>query len=115
MEMDRRSFLSSVGGVAAVTFLDVGSPLATPVLDAAAYAQSGAIGGLNAGALRDRANADGEFLLKARYWDARLRLEIGDRPYDVVVQRGRIADITAASGAGTQDVRIAGPAAAWSS
>ena len=66
MEMDRGSFLSSVGGVAAVTFLDIGSPLATPALGAAAYAQSAATGGLNVGAFRDRANADGEFLLKAR-------------------------------------------------
>ena len=114
MAMDRRSFLSTVGGVAAVTFLDPGSPLATPVLEAAAYAQSGGAGGVNLGALRDRANADGEFLLKARYWDARLRLEIGDRPYNVAVQRGTIVEFAPASAPGTPDVRIAGPAAAWS-
>jgi pimeloyl-ACP methyl ester carboxylesterase len=115
MEMDRRSFLSSVGGVATVTFLDIGSPLATPALDAAAYAQSSGAGALNVAALRDRANADGEFLLKARYWDARLRLEVGNRPYNVIVQRGRIAEFAAAPAPGTADVRIAGPAAAWSS
>src|ERR1700688_79269 len=110
MEMDRRVFLSTVGGVAAVTFLDMGSPFATPVLDAAAYSQSGSAGGLSVGSARDRANKGGEILHKARYWDARLRLEVGDRPYDVVVQHGKIADFAAASAAGTPDVRIAGPA-----
>ena len=115
MELDRRSFLVSVGGVAAVTFLDRGSSEAAPPLAPAAYAQSGSAGGLNAGAFRDRANADGEFLLKARYWDARLQLEIGDRPYSVVVQKGRIAELAPASAPGNPDVRITGPAAAWSS
>jgi len=113
--MDRRSFLSTVGGVAAISFLDAGSPLAAPALDAAAFAQAGSAGGLNVGSLRDRANADGEFLLKARYWDARIRLEVGNRPYNVVVQRGKIAEFSAASAPGSPDVRIAGPAPAWSS
>jgi len=115
MQLDRRSFLASVGSVAAVTFLEPGSPEASPPLAPAAYAQSGSPGGLNAAAFRDRANADGEFLLKARYWDARLQLEIDDRPYSVVVQTGRVTDVAPASAPGNPDVRITGPAAAWSS
>lgn len=115
MDLDRRSFLATVGSVAAVTFLDPGSSEATPLLEPAAYAQAGSPGGMNVGALRDRVNGDGEFLLKARYWDARLRLEIGDRPYNMVVQRGKIAEFAPASAPDSSDVRIAGPAAAWSS
>jgi hypothetical protein len=61
----------------------------------------------------NRANADGEFLVAARYWDARLRLEIGDRPYDVLVQAGKIADFTVASAAFVHDVKIAGPVETW--
>jgi len=113
MDLDRRSFLSTVGGVATVTFLDLGSPLATPALDAASYAQTPSAAGLKPETVRDRANADGEFLLKARYWDARIRLEVADRPYSVVVRKGRIAEFATATAPGTPDVRIAGPAAAW--
>jgi pimeloyl-ACP methyl ester carboxylesterase len=115
MELDRRSFLASVGSVAAVTFLEPGSLEAAPPLAPAAYAQSGSAGGLNTAAFRDRANGDGEFLLKARYWDATLALEIGDRPYSLVVQKGKIAEFAPASAPGNPDVRISGPVAAWSS
>jgi pimeloyl-ACP methyl ester carboxylesterase len=114
MELNRRSFLTRVGGVAAVTFLEPGSSEAAPRLAPAAYAQSTSAGGLDTAACRNRANADGEFLLKARYWEARLQLEIGDRPYSLVVQKGRIAEFAPASVPGTPDVRISGPVAAWS-
>jgi pimeloyl-ACP methyl ester carboxylesterase len=115
MELDRRSFLASVGSVAAVTFLDPGAPAAAPALDVAAFTQTASGVGLDLAALRGRANADGEFLLKARYWDARIRLEMGGRPFNMNVVKGQIADIAPASAPGTPDVRIAGPDAAWSS
>ena len=44
MDMNRRSFLSTMSGVAAVTFIEPGSPLAPRLLDPAAYAQSAAAG-----------------------------------------------------------------------
>ena len=115
MELDRRSFLASVGSVAAVTFLDPGAGSATPALEPSAYEQAAGTGGPDVEALRGRVNADGEFLLKARYWDARLRLEIGDRPFNATITRGRVAELTPASAPGAADVRIAGPTAAWSS
>jgi pimeloyl-ACP methyl ester carboxylesterase len=114
MEVDRRSFLAALGGVAGVTFVDTGSPEAMPALSATAYAQT-AGSGFNVAAFRDRANTDGEFLLKARYWDAHLRLEMGDRPYDMIVRKGHIAEFAPAASPGDADVRIAGPIAAWSS
>ena len=112
MEIDRRTFMASLGGAAtAVNFLESTARAATPTPSFAQ--QGGAPAGFDPRALRDRANGDGEFLLKARYWDARLRLEIGDHPYDVLVQAGKIADFAPAAAAGKPDVRIAGPAQAW--
>jgi pimeloyl-ACP methyl ester carboxylesterase len=115
MDMKRRSFLLTLGSVAGVTFMDFGSPEATPALPLTAYAQSGSAGGFDVAAFRDRANADGEFLLKARYWDAHVRLEMGDRPYTVTVQNGRVAGVESSGAPGAADVRIAGPMTAWSS
>ena len=113
MTINRRSFIASVGGLgAAVTFLDWGADAATPALPKAAYAAQGANGSF-AATLRDRLNSDGEFLLKARYWDARLQLEIGSRPYTMVVGSGRVAELAAATAPGKADIRIAGPEAAW--
>src|SRR5688572_7534632 len=115
MELDRRSFLGSVGSVVTVTFLEPGSPGAPKPLGITAYAQAPAAqGGTDVSALRDRINKDGEFLLKARYWDSHVRLEIGDRPYDLVVERGQVSQVSPASAPGKFDVRIAGPIAAWS-
>jgi pimeloyl-ACP methyl ester carboxylesterase len=114
MQLDRRSFLGSVGSIVTVTFLEPGSPGATRPLGITAYAQTlGTQGGTDLSALRDRINKDGEFLLKARYWDSHLRLEIGDRPYDLVVERGQVSQISAASAPGKWAIRIAGPAPAW--
>jgi pimeloyl-ACP methyl ester carboxylesterase len=116
MDVDRRSFLASVGRVAPVVFLDPGGVGAAPPLSAAAFAQpADAHRGLEASALRDRLNADGEFSLKARYWNAHVRLEVGNRPFNVTVQQGRIAELSPATSAGQVDVRIAGPDSAWRS
>jgi pimeloyl-ACP methyl ester carboxylesterase len=115
MGMNRRAFMASVGSVAAVTFLERGARGAAPALDAGSFAQQPAGGDPNVGAFRDRANADGEFLLKARYWDASLRLEVGNRPYDVLVRQGKIANVAPATAPGKPDVRISGPATAWTS
>jgi pimeloyl-ACP methyl ester carboxylesterase len=110
MDMNRRSFMASVGGAATISWIDV-------VPRAEALAQTSAPQNSNAPfdvhALRDRLNADGEFLLKARYWDARLRLEIDDHRFNVVVRAGRVADFAPLITGGPIDVRISGPATAW--
>ena len=113
MTINRRSFIASVGGIGvAVTFVDWGANAAPPALPKSAYAAQGTNSSF-AGALRDRLNSDGEFLLKARYWDARIQLEIGSRPYTMVVRAGHVAELAAATAPGTADIRIAGPEAAW--
>jgi pimeloyl-ACP methyl ester carboxylesterase len=67
---------------------------------------------LDSGALRERINADGEFRIAARYWDARVRLDIGETPFDVTIRNGTVAEIVQ-PGRGVYDVRLAGPVSTW--
>jgi pimeloyl-ACP methyl ester carboxylesterase len=107
MEIDRRAFMASLGEAAvAINFLESSAFALAPD-------QQAPPAGFDPRALRTRANADGEFLLKARYWDAHLRVEIGDHPYDVLVQAGKVVDFKPAVAAGSPDVRIVGPAQVW--
>jgi pimeloyl-ACP methyl ester carboxylesterase len=111
--MNRRSFVTALGAATAgVSFLDWAAPGAAPSLSPRAYAQAEPAPTAIA-ALRDRLNADGEFRLKARYWDALIQLEVGDRPFQVAVANGQVATVAAADRARRPDVRIAGPEAAW--
>ena len=113
MEIDRRTFMTTVGGaVAAANWIGSEACSTRENVSAAGLQHVGA-GTIDPKAFLNRANADGEFLVAARYWDARLRLEIGDRPYDVLIQAGKIADFTVASAASVPDVKIAGPAETW--
>src|SRR5229473_3592610 len=107
MEIDRRAFMANLGAAAAALRLMESPAFTLPLVQQAPPA------GFDRRALRARANADGEFLLKARYWDAHLRVEIGDHPYDVLVQAGKVVDFAPAVAAGSPDVRIAGPAQVW--
>jgi len=106
MDIDRRTFMVSLGGAAAV------HSLASPAGAMPLVQQSGR-GAVDYGAVRDRANADGEFLLKARYWDARLLVDVGGDRHDVIIRSGRIADVAPATAGGDADVRITGSADAW--
>ena len=107
MPIDRRAFLAGVSGVAAgLTLVKDGE---TALLNAMA-APGAAPSTVDPKALLDRANADPEFKRAARYWDARLRLEVGDHPYDVVVRAGKIAELSAATSAtAAPDVKIWAP------
>lgn len=60
-----------------------------------------------------RANADGEFLLAARFWTAAVGLEVGEERYLLRLEDGRVAAFEAAPEAQAADVRVAAPAEAW--
>src|SRR5437870_3972057 len=86
MEIDRGTFIASLGATtAAGGLVKAGAGAATPM-------QGGSTAKLDFRALHERTNRDGEFLLKARYWNARLRLDVGDQPFEVRVVSGKITD-----------------------
>ena len=103
MKMHRRTFMASLGSAAAANL--VGST---------AGAQSGAgFLGLSPGEFRARANADGEFAATARFWDARVRMEIGEAAFDAVIRDGQMVEFGPATSAREPNVRIAGPTEMW--
>ena len=112
MRMNRRTFMASVGGAAAVGLVNTDANLKARE-SAGMPAQPADLPGFDPGALRDRVNADGEFRLAARQWDADVRLGIGDHAYDVVVVAGRITEVRPARSGDTPAVRITGPMDAW--
>ncbi len=108
MNIDRRTFIASLGATAtAGELLGATARAAVPVAQGASTVK------LDLHALRDRANSDGEFLLKARYWGARVRMNFGDDPFDLRIENGKITDGALASAPGTSDVRISGSPQAW--
>ena len=111
--IDRRTFMARVGGAAAAGNVLASAACNEEAGTSASAALPAARPGLDPRALRDRINSDGEFQLRARYWDASVRLQIDDSAYDVRVQAGRIAEIAPSTGSAKADVRIAGPAQAW--
>lgn len=63
-----------------------------------------------------RANADGEFCLAARLWDATVELVVGDHAYLMRLDRGRItefAPLQATHWALSCDLRISAPLHDW--
>lgn len=112
MPIRRRTFLAGIGGAAAsLTAVTQNSGAATPAQNPLATT---AVSFFDSRALVDRASADGEFQRAARYWNARLRLGIGDRTYDAVVRDGTLTTITPDTATTSQpDVTISGPADAW--
>lgn len=103
MEIHRRTFMARLGGAAAVSL--VGSkPRAQ---------QDAGLLALDPRAFRDRANADGEFGATARFWNAHVRMDIGETSFDAFIREGRLAEFAPSTGAGDPDVRIAGPAEIW--
>jgi pimeloyl-ACP methyl ester carboxylesterase len=90
------------GGIPAV---GVAAPKAFgPTVSAAGAGLSG---------LPERLNADPEFLLAARYWDVRLRLEVGEARYDVSIDGGKVSALQPATSGWRYDVRVTGPLSAW--
>ena len=43
--------------------------------------------------VRTRANVDGEFRIHARFWNSRIRLKIGDKRYQMVVDSGEMMNV----------------------
>ncbi len=63
----------------------------------------------------DSANEDGEFKIAARFWDANVRLDVGEQPHIMRVRDGRVVSLCkcdSAEAAG-YDVRISAPEADW--
>jgi len=67
--------------------------------------------------LQARANADGEFRLHARFWDASVCLQVTDSAHTttIVIRDGVVTSILhgSAAGSATGDVVIAAPRSAW--
>jgi hypothetical protein len=112
MEIDRRAFMASLGGAATSVPL-VNFHAGRGAIEANSLAQGAGLRGFNPQAIGDRANADAEFTLLARYWDGRLRLEMGDQFYEVVLREGRIAEFRRAASSDQADVKLAGPVQTW--
>ena len=64
-------------------------------------------------AVIDRANADGEFQLHARFWNARLALICGDETQRLTVSHGRMIATERETGGAEPDVTISAAAAEW--
>ena len=107
MEIDRRTFIATVSAAAASV-----NVLERPAR-AAAQAAGTTSAVLDPRALRDRANRDGEFLLKARYWNARVHLDVGSSGCELTIRAGKVVDAAAGTAGNDADVRISGPAEVW--
>ena len=58
------------------------------------------------------ANADGEFKLAARFWNADIRLEVGSDTYLMRMREGRLSEFSK-SDASKWDVKISAPESDW--
>ncbi|WP_159924004.1 hypothetical protein [Rhodococcus sp. WAY2] len=64
-------------------------------------------------------NLDPEFKIAARFWDAIIRLEIGDETYILVVREGRLKSMTPPAGnnfmtvSRNYDIEVSAPAEEW--
>jgi hypothetical protein len=63
--------------------------------------------------LAARANADGEFALHARFWNATVRLRIGERSYRLDVRDGAIARVKPWFGTIAADLAIEADESEW--
>ena len=114
MSVNRRTFMVRAGGAAvglSVTFAERPATARVPA-SASAAAQS-ALEGFDPQALSTRVNADPEFGIVAREWDALVQLGIDDYHYGVAVRNGRVVDVAPAGSTADFDVRVAGPLDAW--
>jgi hypothetical protein len=65
------------------------------------------------GALRQALNDDPEFRYSARYWDASLRLGIGDQPLHLTVEDGRVEAIRPWQAGDSSDLGIDASREEW--
>jgi len=63
--------------------------------------------------LADRVNADPEFALAARFWDATLRLDVGTESHRLRFESGALREVTACEREAECDLHIAAPAQEW--
>jgi hypothetical protein len=60
-----------------------------------------------------RANADGEFALHARFWNATVKLRVGQSSYRLAMHDGRLTECTPWLGAIAGDLAIEADEAEW--
>lgn len=114
MSVNRRTFMLRAGRAAvglSVTFAE--RPARARVPAGMSTSAQSALEGFDPRALSARVNADPEFGLAAREWDALVQLGIDDHHYGVSVRNGRVVEVAPASPGADFDVRIAGPLDAW--
>ena len=63
--------------------------------------------------MRRHANGDGELRMHARFWNSRIRLKIGDRRYQMVVDSGEIVSIDRWYRGTACDLAIMAPQVDW--
>ena len=63
--------------------------------------------------LAARANADGEFRLQARFWNASIRVDTGDGVVRIAIGDGRIAAVEPWGGRIASDLAISASTDAW--
>ncbi len=63
--------------------------------------------------LAERANADGELRVAARFWDATLRLDLGDESRRLRFAQGRLLDVERCAADAACDVSISGARDVW--
>ncbi|MEM7540652.1 MAG: hypothetical protein AAF384_03590 [Pseudomonadota bacterium] len=69
---------------------------------------------LPVGAISDLLNADAEFQLTARFWDADIRFLIGDDSYFMTIKQGRVESFQLGrTGFDPYTINVAGPVAVW--
>jgi hypothetical protein len=63
----------------------------------------------------DSANEDGEFKIAARFWDAIVRLDVGEQSHIMRVRDGRLVSLYKCDSAGAAgyDIRISAPESDW--
>ena len=63
--------------------------------------------------LAERVNADGEFRQAARFWQATLRLDIGDDSHRLRFEDGTLHEVSACQREAACDVHISAPTEDW--
>jgi hypothetical protein len=63
--------------------------------------------------LADRVNADGEFALAARFWDATLRLDVGPESRRLRFEAGTLREVASCERDAECDLHVSAPAEEW--
>ena len=103
MEIPRRTFMASLSAAATVNLFG----------ESAGAQKSNGSPAFDPGQFRARANADGEFKATSRFWNARVRMEIGETSFEALIKDGTIVEFTLATKTHEPNVRIVGPTELW--